>query len=216
MHRRERHDHARVTCTLTLLIGGTAIHRDREPLLMEAVGVTLDIGDGHGVADRDTTRGRLVSWRSPSSFVRLLTTVVAGKPSAEWFSWLPPRRLAPSRRVLALLQWLAVNNQLPAFSWDQLFIRCPSLCRCLPSLENGPPFAALCVVQPELSYNRVVRPELSYDRPCVRARPIMVGGAPQQSSQHAYSGHAGWLPRRTRELCCGAPHGGVSPTASAA
>ncbi len=165
---------------------------------MEAAGVTLDIGDGHGVgvADWDTTRGRLVSWRSPSSFVRLLTTVVAGKPSAEWFSWLPPRRLAPSRRVLALLQWLAVSNQLPAFSWDQLFIRCPSLCRCLPSLENGPPFAALCVVRlelsydsvvrlelsynrvvrPELSYDRVVRPELSYDRLCVRARPIMVGG----------------------------------------
>ena len=22
---------------------------------------------------------------------------------------------------------------------------------------------------------------------------------------HAHSGHAGWLPRRTRELCCGAP-----------
>ncbi len=87
---------------------------------VKAAGVALDIGDGRGVgvADRDTTRGRLVSWRSPSSFVRLLTTVVAGKPSAEWFSWLPPRRLAPSRRVLALLKRLAVSNQLPAFSWD--------------------------------------------------------------------------------------------------
>ena len=50
-----------------------------------------------------TTCDRLVCWGSPSSFIRLLTTVVAGKPSAEWFSWLPPRRLAPSRRALALL-----------------------------------------------------------------------------------------------------------------
>ena len=50
-----------------------------------------------------TTCDRLVSWRSPPSFVRLLTTVAAGKPSAERLSWLPPRRLASSRRVLALL-----------------------------------------------------------------------------------------------------------------
>ncbi len=38
-----------------------------------------------------------------------------------------------------------------------------------------------------------------------RMRTRRAWGAPQQSSHHAYSGHAGWLPRRTRELCCGAP-----------
>lgn len=61
-----------------------------------------------------TTCGRLVCRGSPPSFIRLLTTVVAGKPSAERFSWLPPRQLAPSWRVLALLlgfdylfRWLA-------------------------------------------------------------------------------------------------------------
>ena len=37
-------------------------------------------------------------------FCPMLTTVGAGKPSAELFSWLPPRQLASSGRVLALLQ----------------------------------------------------------------------------------------------------------------
>src|SRR5437762_2146559 len=65
-------------------------------------------GEGEGernVAQRAcaATCVRLLSWGSPSSFVRALTTVGAGKPSAEGFDRLPPRQLAASGRVLALL-----------------------------------------------------------------------------------------------------------------
>ena len=52
------------------------------------------MNEGRQHADERGHIGEPLSWRSPASFALTVTTVPAGRPSAEWFDQPPPRQLA--------------------------------------------------------------------------------------------------------------------------
>jgi len=65
-------------------------------------------------------------------FCPVLTTVVAGKPSAESFDRLPPRQLAASGRVQAL------QNVMPVCCCPAILILC-CYCSCLAANDYNAP-----------------------------------------------------------------------------